>query len=60
MPPLISKEEMGVMDLGDESEDEPMSTEILEDIRDGGKSDPSVNRREAGYKIRDCIKKIQS
>ena len=34
------------MDSGDKSEDEPMSTEILEDIRDGSQSRPSVNRRE--------------
>ena len=29
IPPLISEEEMNVMDSGDESDDEPMSTEIL-------------------------------
>ena len=34
MPSLISEEEMYVMDTGDESEDEPMSTEMLEDICD--------------------------
>ena len=36
MPPLISEEEMDAMDSGYESEDEPMSTEMLEDISDGG------------------------
>ena len=41
---------------GDESDDEPMSMEILEDIRDGSQSHPNVNRREARYKIRDHIK----
>ena len=35
------------MDSGDESEDEPMSTEMLEDICDCGKSRTSVNRRES-------------
>ena len=36
-----------------------MSTEMLEDIRDGSKSRPSVNRRETCYKIRDIIKQRQ-
>ena len=44
MPPLISEEEMDAMDSGDESDDEPMSTDILEDIRDGSQSHPSINR----------------
>ena len=42
--PLISEEEMDVMDSGDEYEDEPMPTNISEDIRDGSQSHPSVNR----------------
>ena len=48
------------MSSGDESDDEPMSTEMLEDIRDIRKSHLSVNRRESFYKICDCIKRIQS
>ena len=32
MPPLISEEEMDAMDSGDESDDEYMSTEMLEEI----------------------------
>ena len=59
MPPLISEEEMDVMDSCDESEDESISTDMLEDIRYGSKSHPRVNRREARYKIYDCIKQIQ-
>ena len=35
------------MDSGDESESEPMSTEMLEDMRDGIKSHTSVKRGEA-------------
>ena len=31
MPPLISEEESNALDSGDESDDEPMSTEMLED-----------------------------
>ena len=34
MPPLLSEEEMDAMDFGDESDDDPMSTEMLENIRD--------------------------
>ena len=60
MPPLISKEEMDVMYSGDESEDELMSMEMLEDICDGSKSHSRVNRRESSYKIRDRIKQIQT
>ena len=48
------------MNPGDESDNKPMSTEMLEEIRDGSQSHPNVNRREARYKIRDCIKQKQS
>ena len=48
------------MDYSDESYDESMPTEILEDIRDGSQSHPNLNRREARYKICDCIEKKQS
>ena len=44
------------MDSGDESDDEPMSTDMLYDIHDGSQSHPNVHRREARYKIRDRIK----
>ena len=33
MPPLLSNEEMDVMDSGNESDDEPMSTKILGEKR---------------------------
>ena len=44
------------MDSGDESYNDPISTEILEDICDGIQSHPNVNIREARSKIRDHIK----
>ena len=53
IPPLLTKEEMDTMDYGDESEDKPMSTDMLEDIRDGSQYHTNVNRREARYKIHD-------
>ena len=56
MLPLISEEEMDAMDSGNDSEDEPMHTEMLEYIRDGSKSHSNVNRIDARYKIRDRIK----
>ena len=42
---------MDTIDSVDESDDESMSTEMLEDIRDSSKSHLSVNRREAHYRI---------
>ena len=37
------------LDSGDESEDEPMSTEILEDISGGSQYHPSINSRKLRY-----------
>ena len=59
MPPLLSEEEMDAMDYGDESDHDLISTEILENIRDGSQSDPKINWREDCYKIRDRIKQRQ-
>ena len=50
---------MDTMSSGDEYDVEPMSTEMLEDIRDDSQSHPSINMREACYKIGDHIKWIQ-
>ena len=43
------------MSSDNESDAEPMYTDMLEDICDGSQSCPSINRREARYKIRGCI-----
>ena len=59
MLPLLSEEEMDAMDSGDESDYDLISTDMLEDIRDGSQSHPNVNQIEARYKIRDRIRKIQ-
>ena len=45
MTPLIIDEEIDAMSLGDESDAEAMSMEMLEEIRDSSQSHPSVNRR---------------
>ena len=44
MPPLFSEEDMDAMDSGDESDHDIISTEMLEDIRDGIQTHPNVNR----------------
>ena len=51
---------MDGMDSGNLSDDEPMSTEMLVEINDRSRSHPSVNMKEARYKIRDCIKQSQA
>ena len=45
MTPLISEEEMNANSSGNESDAEPMSTEMLEDICDSIQCHLSVNRR---------------
>ena len=50
---------MNALDSGDKSDDEPVSTEMLEDICDGIQCNPNVNRIIAHYKIRDHIKQRQ-
>ena len=45
------------MSSGGESDAEPMSKYMLEDIRDGNQSHPRITRREARYNIRDQIKR---
>ena len=43
----------------DESEHDLISTEMLQDIRDGSQTHTNVNKREAHYKIRDIIRQRQ-
>ena len=47
LPPLIGEAKIDEMSSGNESDAEPMSTDMLEEIRDGVQSHPSINRREA-------------
>ena len=51
---------MDAINSGDESDRDLISTEMLEDIRDGSQTNPNVNRREARYKICDFITRRQS
>ena len=52
----MSEQDMDAINSGDESDNDLVSTEMLEDIRDGGQTHPNVNRIEARYKIRDSIR----
>ena len=47
------------MSSGNESDDEPMSAKILEDICDGSKSHPIIDRIETRYRICDRIKRSE-
>ena len=52
---MMSKQEIDAINAGDVSYHDHISTEILEDIRDGSQTHPNINIREARYKIRDRI-----
>ena len=45
------------MDSGDDSDDDPMLTEMLEYVRDINQSHPKVNKRAERYKIRDHMER---
>ena len=45
MSPLISREDMDATDSDDDSDDEPMSRNMLEDIRDRSQSHTNITRR---------------
>ena len=47
---MMNKQDMYAINSGDESYHDLISTEMLEDIRDGSQTHPNVNRIEAGYK----------
>ena len=53
---MMIKQDMDATNSGDESDYDIISTEMLEDIRDGSQTHPNFNRREARYKIRDRIR----
>ena len=53
---MMSEQDMENMNSGDESDHDLISTEMLEDICDGSQTHPSIDRREAKYKIRDSIR----
>ena len=56
---MMSKQDMKNINSGDESDHDLISTEMLEDIRDGSQTHPNVNKREARYEILDRIRQRQ-
>ena len=57
---MINQQDMENIDSNEKSDHDLISTEMLEDIRDGTQTHPNVNKREARYKIRDCVRQKQS
>ena len=53
---MMSEQDMENINSGDESDHDLIYTEMLEDICDGSHNHPTVNKREARYKIRDSIR----
>ena len=51
---------MDAINSCDESYNDLISTEMLEDTRDGSQTHTNFNRREARYNICDCIRQRQS
>ena len=49
----MSEQDMEDINSGNESDHDLISTEMLEDMRDGSQTHPNVHRREERYKIRD-------
>ena len=44
---MMSKQDMDAINSGNESDNDLISTEMLEDIHDGSQNHPNINRREA-------------
>ena len=55
----MSKQDMDAINSGDESDHDLISKQMSEDICDGSQTHTNDNRREASYKIRDCISQRQ-
>ena len=52
---MMSKQDMKNLDPNEKSDHDDISTEMLEDIRDGSQTHLNVNKREAGYRIHDRV-----
>ena len=53
---MMNEQDMENLDENDKSDHDLITTETLEDIRDRSQTHPTVNKREARCKIRDCIR----
>ena len=56
---MMSEQDMENLDSSDESDHDLISTEMLQDIRDGSQTHQNVNKRKARYKIRDRVRQRQ-
>ena len=57
---MMSEQDMENINSGDELDHDLISTQMLQDIRDGSQTHPNINKREARYKIRDRIRQRKS
>ena len=57
---MMNEQDMENLDEKEKSDHDLITTETLEEIRDGNQTHPTVNKREALCKIRDRIKQTQS
>ena len=57
---MMSEQDMENLDSNEQSNHDFISTEMLEDIRDGSQTHPNVNKRESRYKIRDRVRQKES
>ena len=56
----MNEQDMENLDSNEHSNHDLISTEMLEDIRDGSQTHPTVNKRKARYEIRDHIMRKES
>ena len=56
----MRKQDMENLDEKEKFDDDHISTEMLHDIRDGNRTHPNIDKREARLKIRDSIKQKKS
>ena len=57
---MMNEQDMENLDKKEKFNDNLISTETLHDIRDGNKTHPNIDKREARLKIRDWIKQKTS
>ena len=57
---MTSEQDMDAINSDDDSDHDIISTDMIDDIRDGSQTHLNVNRREARYKTRDRIRHRQS
>ena len=54
---MMNEQDVENLDSNEKCNHDHISTEMLEDIRDGSKTHPTVNKRKARYEIRDRVRR---